>query len=167
MAPGSLFTPNKYDHDAPEYEEVKSSSHLPVRGHRRTISAITDDTEADDDYTASAHDHAVLLEEEEREKLLSRSIFSSLGRGANNPVRIGKKVKGARRKAGELASMMGGKRLGMEDGSTSESDSDLEDEKLLVGEKDMLDKKVGARISHTNIGRNLTIYSRANRQCEE
>jgi hypothetical protein len=143
MAPGSLFTSNSYDRDAPEYEEVNTSNSSRTQGHRRTISAITDDTEADDDYTASAHDRAVLLEEEEREKLLSRSIFSSLGRGTNNPVRIGKKVKGARRKAGEVAAMMGGKRLGMEDGgSESESESDFEDEKLLVGEKEILDKKV-------------------------
>lgn len=142
--PGSLFAQNSYDRDAPEYERVETAERSNAHSHRRMVSTTTVGSDDDGEvYDPSAHDRAVLEEEDEREKLLSRSIFSSLGRASSNPVRIGKKVKGARRKAGDVAAMMGGKRLGMEDvDEESESDSDDEVEKLLVGEKELIDKKV-------------------------
>ena len=89
-----LFSRSSYDRDAPTYSAVNT---LPP-------SASSDEDEEGDD---------VLREEEEREKLLAGGLF-----GGTRSIKIGKKVRIHRRKrsAGEVASMMGAKRLGMEEG---------------------------------------------------
>jgi hypothetical protein len=148
---GGIFSRNSYDRDAPQYDSVPSELELPLE---------STDTDSDGGggggSVPDALDHEVLREEEEREKLLSggKGIFGPIG------VKIGKKVKGARgrrsaKSAGDVASMMGGKRLGMEDGSgeygimdpdggESEFGSyeDSEDDDDYLMEKKVLEKKV-------------------------
>ncbi|KAF8246087.1 Phosphodiest-domain-containing protein [Wilcoxina mikolae CBS 423.85] len=119
----NLFSGNPNDGNAPagpEYAPVHSPE-----------DSGTDASDTDDD------DNSILREEEEREKLLAGGIFGGLG--GNGSIKIGKKVKGVRRKPKEVAEMMGGKRLGMEEGgefgmSGSEGEED-EEELARWGEK--------------------------------
>jgi predicted AlkP superfamily pyrophosphatase or phosphodiesterase len=107
----SLFARSSYDRDASEYTSVHAPSDHD--SHDSASEAGGDDTD-------------VLREEEEREKLLAGGVFSR-----TNSVRIGKKVRGSRRQAKEVAEMMGGKRLGMEDGGEfglGDSGEESEDE---------------------------------------
>jgi len=92
-----LFSRGSYDRDAPAYSAIGND--IPPSSHP----ASSSEDEGDD----------VLREEEEREKLLAGGLF-----GAKGSIKIGKKIRGHRRKrsAGQVASMMGGKRLGMEAG---------------------------------------------------
>jgi hypothetical protein len=131
VRPG-LFSRKSYDRDAPAYGSVPSE--LPH--------SDTDEEGPDDE---------VLREEEEREKLLAggNGLFGSIGRSGGG-VKIGKKVKGGRRKkASDVAVMMGGKRLGMEDGGEygigsgdEEGEEERSGEEELWGEKEALEKKV-------------------------
>jgi hypothetical protein len=113
MAPSHKSRPSArdiftYDPDAPEYKNIPSDA--------------SDDEE-------EAHD--VLREEEEREKLLAGGLFSGITKKGS--IKIGKSVKGSRgrRSAAEVASGMGGKRLGMEDGGEFGLDySESEDEEM-------------------------------------
>lgn len=97
-------------------------------------------------------DMDVLHEEEEREKLLSGGdgLFGSIGRKVGNgSIKIGKKVKGMgrRKNVSEVVEMMGGKRLGMEEGGEfgigdgDDSESELEEDGLLA-EKLAFERKV-------------------------
>ncbi|KAI5857821.1 alkaline-phosphatase-like protein [Tricharina praecox] len=120
-----LFSRSSYDRDAPAYTAVDTGpSHTlpPVSARPSTSSTSSGDDEEGAD---------VLREEEEREKLLAGGLF-----GGKGSIKIGKKVRGHRRKrsAGQVASMMGGKRLGMEAGGEygigDESSDGDEDERL-------------------------------------
>lgn len=106
-------------------------------------------SESSDD-EGSCADHEVLKEEEEREKLLAggNGLF-----GGKPGVKIGKKVRGARgKKKGvrDVVEMMGGKRLGMEEGgefglgadSDDEADSEEGEEVDLLREKEAFERKV-------------------------
>lgn len=97
-------------------------------------------------------DMEVLHEEEEREKLLSGGdgLFGSIGRKVGNgSIKIGKKVRGMgrRKNVSEVVEMMGGKRLGMEEGGEfgigdgEDSESELEEDGLLA-EKLAFERKV-------------------------
>lgn len=131
-----LFSRASYDRDAAAYSEVSPGtlSARPGLGHRRLDSGTSDFSDSRLSH-ADDLDREVLEEEEEREKLLSRGgLFGSAG------VRVGKKIHGGRRKrVGDVAEMMGGKRLGMEEGgefgldSGDEEGSEEDDE--LLGEK--------------------------------
>jgi hypothetical protein len=118
----------QYDPDAPEYKNIPSD--------------VSDDEEEED---GEAHD--VLKEEEEREKLLAGGIFAGITKKGS--IKIGKSVRGSlrgRRSAAELASGMGGKRLGMEEGGEFGlgSESEEEEEEMWMDEKE---KKVCSRPS--------------------
>ncbi|RPB02956.1 Phosphodiest-domain-containing protein [Choiromyces venosus 120613-1] len=108
-------------------------------------------SESSDD-EGSCADHEVLKEEEEREKLLAggNGLFGSIG--GKSGVKIGKKVRGARgKKKGvhDVVQMMGGKRLGMEEGgefglganSGDEADSEDGEEVDLLMEKEVFERK--------------------------
>ncbi|KAG0640281.1 alkaline-phosphatase-like protein [Tuber brumale] len=110
-----------------------------------TLSGSSDDE-------GSCADHEVLREEEEREKLLAgrNGLFRSIG--GKPGVKIGKKVRGARgKKKGvrDVVQMMGGKRLGMEEGgefglgadSDDGADSAEGEEVDLLREKEVFDRK--------------------------
>lgn len=138
MAPG-LFSRRSYDADAPAYAAVPSSTSPHPPAHH-SDSEATEDEEA-----GGERDMEVLREEEEREKLLSggQGLFGSIGRKVGNgSIKIGKKVRGMGRRKGvrEVVAMMGGKRLGMEEGgefgigsgSDTGSDSEIEEDELLA-----------------------------------
>ncbi|TGZ82194.1 Phosphodiest-domain-containing protein [Ascodesmis nigricans] len=115
MAARNLLSRGSYDRDAPEYEQIPTEGTLPddalLERDRRTSIA----SDFSDHRSVNSVDYDVLREEEQREKLLSRNPFGSLG--INAGVKVGKKVKGRRkRRPDDVASMMGGKRLGMEEG---------------------------------------------------
>lgn len=146
MAPG-LFSRRSDGADASAYAAVPTSTS--PRPH--SDSELSED-EADHD--GLINDMEVLREEEEREKLLSggQGLFGSIGRKVGNgSIKIGKKVKGMGRRKGvrEVVEMMGGKRLGMEEGGEfgigdseeSEEESELEEDGLLA-EKLAYEKKV-------------------------
>lgn len=148
MAPG-LFSRRSYDADAPAYAAVPSSTSPHPPAHH-SDSEATEDEEA-----GGERDMEVLREEEEREKLLSggQGLFGSIGRKVGNgSIKIGKKVRGMGRRKGvrEVVAMMGGKRLGMEEGgefgigsgSDTGSDSEIEEDELLA-EKLAYERKVG------------------------
>jgi hypothetical protein len=108
-------------------------------------------SESSDDEGSSA-DHEVLKEEEEREKLLAggNGLFGSIGKSG---VKIGKKVRrasGRRKGVNEIVEMMGGKRLGMEEGgefglnedSAEEEEDEEEEEEDFLAEKGGYERKV-------------------------
>lgn len=149
MAPG-LFSRRSYDADAPAYAAVPSNTSPRPRAHHSDSEATEDEEEA-----GGERDMEVLREEEEREKLLSggQGLFGSIGRKVGNgSIKIGKKVRGMGRRKGvrEVVAMMGGKRLGMEEGgefgigtgSDTGSDSEIEEDELLA-EKLAYERKVG------------------------
>lgn len=140
MAPArGLFSRRSYDADASAYTSVPT--------------AASPHADADSDSDAGAkEDMDVLREEEEREKLLSGGdgLFGSIGRKVGNgSIKIGKKVRGMsrRKNVSEVVEMMGGKRLGMEEGGEfgigagSDSESELEEDGLLA-EKLAFERKV-------------------------
>jgi hypothetical protein len=148
MAPG-LFSRRSYDADAPAYAAVRGSTSPRAPAH--SDSDVTEDEEE----AGGERDMEVLREEEEREKLLSggQGLFGSIGRKVGNgSIKIGKKVRGMGRRKGvrEVVAMMGGKRLGMEEGgefgigtgSDTGSDSEIEEDELLA-EKLAYERKVG------------------------
>jgi hypothetical protein len=119
----NLFSRNSNEGNAlqgPEYAAVHSPE-----------DSATDASDTDDD------DNSILREEEEREKLLAGGLFGGLG--GNGSIKIGKKVKGVRRKPEEVTEMMGGKRLGMEEGGEfglgESEDEDEEEEMARWGEE--------------------------------
>ncbi|KAI5819342.1 alkaline-phosphatase-like protein [Pyronema omphalodes] len=125
----SLFARASYDRDAAEYSSVHAPSEYDQHDGRDSRDSQDSSSEVGGD------DTDVLREEEEREKLLAGGVFSR-----TNSVRIGKKVRGSRRKAKEVAEMMGGKRLGMEDGGEfglgdDEAEDEEDDEESRWGEK--------------------------------
>lgn len=98
-------------------------SRQPRDAEYASLHATHSDSEPDD-----ADDDQVLREEEEREKLLAggTSLFSRTG-----SIKIGKRQKGKkRRSAKEIAGMMGGKRLGMEDCDEEGDEDDEEEEEM-------------------------------------
>lgn len=149
MAPArGLFSRRSYDADASAYTSVPTSTS--PRPHDGPD--VDSDSDVEADRGGLDGDMDVLREEEEREKLLSGGdgLFGSIGRKVGNgSIKIGKKVKGmARRKnVSEVVEMMGGKRLGMEEGGEfgigdgSDSESELEEDGLLA-EKLAFERKV-------------------------
>ncbi|CUS10363.1 unnamed protein product [Tuber aestivum] len=118
---------------------------VPVGAAHDILSESSDDE-------GSCADHEVLKEEEEREKLLAgrNGLFGSIG--GKPGVKIGKKVRGARgKKKGvcDVVHMMGGKRLGMEEGgefglgadSDDEADSEEGEDVDLLREKEVIERK--------------------------
>lgn len=96
-------------------------------------------SESSDDEGSSA-DNEVLREEEEREKLLAggNGLFGSIGKSG---VKIGKKVRrasGRRKDVAEVVEMMGGKRLGMEEGGEFGLNEESDEEEEDGGEKEDL-----------------------------
>lgn len=151
-APG-LFSRRAYDADPAVYSPVPTST---SPSHRHRSSSDPDvDSSADEAERGGlgAGDMDVLHEEEEREKLLSGGdgLFGSIGRKVGNgSIKIGKKVKGMgrRKNVSEVVEMMGGKRLGMEEGGGEfgigdgeDSESELEEDGLLA-EKLAFERKV-------------------------
>ncbi|KAL7273418.1 hypothetical protein RUND412_003734 [Rhizina undulata] len=132
----NLFSRRSYDPDATSYTSVPNT--LPHSDY-----GSSDEDEIYHEGAASgssetlALDREVLIEEEEREKLLARSgLLGSIGRKAGLGVKIGKRVKGGRRKLGDVVGMMGGKRLGMEEGGEfGLGESEDEEEEEAVNEK--------------------------------
>lgn len=136
-----------YDPDASVYTSVPTST-SPRPHPDPDVDSSADEAERD----VLEADMEVLHEEEEREKLLSGGdgLFGSIGRKVGNgSIKIGKKVKGMgrRKNVSEVVEMMGGKRLGMEEGGEfgigdgEDSESELEEDGLLA-EKLAFERKV-------------------------
>lgn len=136
-----------YDPDASVYTAVPTST-SPRPHPDPDVDSSADEAERD----VLEADMEVLHEEEEREKLLSGGdgLFGSIGRKVGNgSIKIGKKVKGMgrRKNVSEVLEMMGGKRLGMEEGGEfgigdgEDSESELEEDGLLA-EKLAFERKV-------------------------
>ena len=139
-----LFLRQSHDPDAPEYASVPPNDehdpNLDPGDGDGNVRASSDDDDDDDD------DNAVLREEEEREKLLAGGLFGNIGGGGS--IKIGKKVGGGRRrqrkKAKQVAQMMGGKRLGMEDGGEYGLASGSDTDRLGSGSDDGHPRKRGS-----------------------
>lgn len=147
MAPG-LFSRRSYDADASAYAAVPTSTspqqHPTTSTTTTPTSAIEPFSDEEEEEAGGERDMEVLREEEEREKLLSggQGLFGSIGRKVGNgSIKIGKKVRGVGRRKGvrEVVAMMGGKRLGMEEGGefgigggSDTSDSEIEEDDLLA-----------------------------------
>ena len=162
--PSSLFSTSRYDRDAPTYSTVPTADDIPGGGSSTNSShlSLPTDTEPrytsrnpedysgdedDDDLMTTPHDLDVLKEEEEREKLLSRSgIFGSIGRG--DGVVIGRRLMGKKKKRrrkgirGLVDRDDSEERVG---GFSDESDVESEDEELEDIRRGRFDEKMAEK----------------------